>query len=268
MKKIIALFSIVLLILSLSFSSFAIDFPQPTSKLFVNDFANVIGEEDEEEIMKIGADLYTQTSAQVVVVTVDTLDGYDEKEYALELGREWGVGSKETNNGVVLLLSVSERRVTIQSGYGLEGCVTDAKSGQILDEYVVPYLKENDFSTGLTEGYKAVVSVVCNEYGVELDPNYEINYYDTYEADDDFAEDVLGGLIIVFVIIVIFVLVAGKFSGGGSNHSGGSYHGGGRTYHRPTHYGGFSGGSRGGFSGGGFRGGGGSFGGGGASRGF
>ena len=188
MKKIIALFSIVLLILSLSFSSFAIDFPQPTSKLFVNDFANVISEEDEEEMMKIGADLYTQTSAQIVVVTVETLDGYDEKEYALELGREWGVGSKETNNGVVLLLSVSERRVTIQSGYGLEGCVTDAKSGQILDEYVVPYLKENDFSTGLTEGYKAVVSVVCNEYGVVLDPNYEINYYDTYESDDDFAE--------------------------------------------------------------------------------
>lgn len=272
MKKIIALFSVVLLILSLSFSSFAIDFPQPTNKLFVNDFANVISEEDEEEIMKIGADLYTQTSAQIVVVTVETLDGYDEKEYALELGREWGVGSKETNNGVVLLLSVSERRIAIQAGYGLEGCVTDVKSGQILDEYAIPYLKKNDFSTGLTEAYKAIVSLVCNEYGVELDPNYEIDYYDTYEtdSDDDVAEDVLGGLIIVFVIIVIFVIIAGKFSDGGSNHSGGSYHGGGRHYRGPTYYGGFSSGSRGGFSGGrgGFRGGGGSFGGGGASRGF
>lgn len=273
MKKIFVIFSVLVLILSLSFSSVAVDFPKPTNDFFVNDFANVISEEDEAQIMKIGADLFEQTNAQVVVVTVDSLDGYNVDEYALELGREWGVGSKETNNGIVLLLSVSDRKVTIQVGYGLEGCVTDAKSGEILDAYAIPHLRNNDFSTGLIEAYKAITAVVCYEYGVELNPDYEIDYYHNtydYDSDDDFGEDVLGGLIIVFVIIVIFVLVAGKFSGGGSNHSGGSYHGGGRTYRGGTYYGGFSGGSRGGFSGGGggFRGGGGSFGGGGASRGF
>ena len=280
MKKIFVLFSVLVLILSLSFSSFAVDFPKPTNDFFVNDFANVIDEEDETEIMKIGADLFEQTKAQIVVVTVETLDGYDVNEYALEIGREWGVGSKETNNGVVLLLSVSDRKVSIQAGYGLEGCVTDATSGEILDTYAIPYLRDNDFSTGLFEAYKAITAVVCNEYGIELNPDYEINnYYDTYDYDseDDFAEDMLGALIIVFVIIVIFVLVANKFSGGSSNHGGGSYHGGGRHYGGTVYHGGgfsggsrggFSGGSRGGFSGGGFRGGGGSFGGGGASRGF
>ena len=274
MKKIFVLFSVLVLILSLSFSSFAIDFPKPTNNFFVNDFANVISEEDEAQIMKIGADLFEQTTAQVVVVTVESLDGYNVDEYALELGREWGVGSKETNNGVVLLLSVSDRKITIQVGYGLEGCVTDVKSGQILDTYAIPYLRNDDFSTGLIEAYKAITAVVCYEYGIELNPDYEIDYYYNtydYDSDDDFAEDVLGALIIVFVIIVILVLVANKFSGGNSNHGGGSYHGGGRYYGGTVyHGGGFSGGSRGGFSGGGggFRGGGGSFGGGGASRGF
>lgn len=273
MKRKFAFFSVLFLILTLSFTSFAIDLPEPSNDFFVNDFANVINEEDEEEIMKIGADLFEQTTAQVVVVTVDSLDGYDVDEYALELGREWGVGSKEANNGVVLLLSVSDRKISIQVGYGLEGCVTDVKSGEILDTYAIPYLRDNDFSTGLIEAYKAITAVVCYEYGVELDPNYQINYYqETYDfdSDDDFAEDVLGALIIVVVFIGIFIVVANKISGGGSNHGGGSYYGGGGHYRGTTHYGGFSSGSRGGFSGGGggFRGGGGSFGGGGASRGF
>lgn len=270
MKKIFAVVSVLILILSLSFSSFAIDFPEPTDELFVNDFANVISDEDEEEIMKIGADLFQQTTAQVVVVTVDSLDGYDVDEYALRLGREWGVGSKETNNGVVLLLSVSDRKVSIQAGYGLEGCVTDAKSGEILDTHAIPYLRDNEFSTGLLEAYKGITAVVCNEYGIELNPNYEINYYNNtneIENYDDFGEDVLGALIIVFFIVLIFVVILSRSSGGNSNHGGGSYGGG---HYRGTIYrgGGFSGGSRGGFSGGGFRGGGGSFGGGGASRGF
>ena len=80
MKKILVVFSVLVLILSLSFSSFAIQIPQPTNDFFVNDFANVICDEDEEEIMKIGADLFQQTTAQVVVVTVDSLDGYDVDE--------------------------------------------------------------------------------------------------------------------------------------------------------------------------------------------
>ncbi len=223
--------------------------------------------------MKIGADLYLQTSAQIVVVTVDSLDGYEVNDYALELGRKWGVGSEETNNGVVLLLSVNDREVTIQVGYGLEGCLTDAGTGRILDEYAIPYLSDNDFSTGLLEAYKAVVYVVCEEYGVELNSDYEINYYDTYEeipdeSDEDEITTLFIGLFIVAIIVVV-ALVFDKFLGNGPG-SGGTYHGGGRSYRGTTFYGGFSGGSRGGFSGGGggFRGGGGSFGGGGSSRGF
>lgn len=283
MKKIFALLCVAILVISLSFSSFAINLPEPTSDFFVNDFVNIIDKNDESEMMKIGADLYEQTTAQIVVVTVNSLDGYDVDEYALELGREWGVGSEESNNGVVILLSLTDRQISIQVGYGLEGCLNDAKVGRILDDYAIPHLSNNDFSTGLIETYKAVAYVVCEEYGVELNPEYEINNYDTYDSYDANADETPGFMLILTAIILVVLItiiykIAGNGSGGdgGSYHGGGTYTGGGRTYRGPTIYGGFSGGSRGGFSsgsrggfsGGGFRGGGGSFGGGGSSRGF
>lgn len=267
MKKIRITSIVFLILIVFSFSVFAIELPQPTNNLFVNDFAGVINSEDESDIMNIGADLFQQTTAQVVVVTVDSLDGYDVNEYALELGREWGVGSEETNNGVVLLLSVNDRQVTIQVGYGLEGCLTDAKTGRILDTYAIPYLSDDDFSTGLTEAYKAIVSVVCEEYGIELVEGYQVYDYE-YESDDELsASDVIIAIFIIITFITAFhkggrgslfkTIFLGRMFGShfddDDTHFGGGFHGG-------------SGGSFGG--GGGFRGGGGSFGGGGSSRGF
>ncbi len=269
MKKIFALLSAIILIISLSFSSFAITLPEATNDFFVNDFVNIIDEADESEIMKIGADLYEQTSAQIVVATIDSLEGYDVDEYALELGREWGVGSKD-NNGVIILLSLNDRQISIQVGYGLEGCLNDGKVGRILDEYAIPYLSNDDFSTGLIEAYKAVAYVVCEEYGVELNPDYQIYNYKVQNSHNSDSNEMPGAMIFVLTVAIIFIIMFLQKNSGGDSNNGGSYHGGGTTYHRPTSYGGFSGGSRGGFSGGGggFRGGGGSFGGGGASRGF
>ena len=279
MKKIIVLLCTLLLISSLSLSSYAISLPEPTNDFFVNDFVNIIDDADESEMMKIGADLYEQTTAQVVVVTIDSLDGYDVDEYALELGRKWGVGSKDNDNGVVILLSLSDRQISIQVGYGLEGCLNDGKVGRILDNYAIPYLSNNDYSSGLTEAYKAVAAVVCEEYGIELNPDYQIDYYAdegeyTGSSDEGVGQVMLVVSTIALILLIVFI---NKLSGGNSddsNHSGGSHYGGGRYYggtvYRGGYFGGFSGGSRGGFSGGGggFRGGGGSFGGGGASRGF
>lgn len=262
----------ILVLICLSVSAFAIDLPQPTADFFVNDFANVIDSEDEDEIQNIGVDLFNQTNAQVVVVTVNSLDGYDVSEYALELGREWGVGSENENNGVVLLLSVTDREVTIQVGYGLEGCLNDAKTGRILDTYAIPYLSQDDFSTGLIEAYKAIVSVVSEEYGVELVGNYHVDDYNEISDSSIIAEKIIT-LFFVVTFIAVFLLgrrssfiktiFLGRMFGDHYNDDddddihfgGGGFSGGG-----------FRGGSS--FGGGGFRGGGGSFGGGGSSRGF
>lgn len=267
MKKIKIIAIVFLLLVAFSFSVFAIDLPQPTNNFFVNDFADVISSEHESEILNIGADLYNQTEAQVAVVTVDSLDGYDVEEYALELGREWGVGSEESNNGVVLLLSVNDRQVTIQVGYGLEGCLTDAKTGRILDTYAIPYLFDDDFSTGLSEAYKAIISVICEEYGIELVEGYQVYDYHNESDDELSASDI----IIAIFIIITFLTVFRKGGRGGLFRTillGRMF--GTHFDDDDTHFGGgFHGGSSGGFGvGGGFRGGGGSFGGGGSSRGF
>lgn len=267
MKKIVN-FIVVTLVLSLTFTIFAaaINLPQPTSNFFVNDFANVIDDDVENELQSIGVSLYNQTTAQVIVVTLDSLDNYDVNEYALELGREWGVGS-EDNNGVVLLLSVNDRQVTIQVGYGLEGCLPDGKTGRILDEYAIPHLSNDDFSTGLSDTYKVLVATVCEEYGVELSEDYNLDLYnyDDNTSDTDINDKTMIVVYLVFMSVIVIVLILSSKFGGGSHHGGGTHYGG-RGYRGGTYYGGSF---RGGFSGGGgFRGGGGSFGGGGSSRGF
>lgn len=257
MKKYSAiLLSAVLLILSLSVSAFAAKYPTPTQKFFVNDFADCISDADEQKMQSMAEELYEKSGAQVVCVTVDSLDGEEVRDYALGLGREWGIGSKNDNNGVLLLLAVDDRQIDIEVGYGLEGALPDGKTGRILDNYAIPYLKSDDFSTGLCEAFSALIGETATEYGVEINGSSLAP-----DEDEDEEYESSKAVIIDFIIFIIILLVIRKitgrtpfifFGGGGNHHSGGGFSGGG-----------FSGGSSGGFSGGG-----GSFGGGGSSRGF
>ena len=251
-RKIVCLVTLLCLLFSLT--ALAASFPSPTDRFFVNDFANVISPEDENAIYAAGVQLFEKTGAQVVAVTVDTLDGADVDEYALLLGRDWGVGDAEKDTGVVLLLAVNDREVTIQVGYGLEGAITDIQSGILLDYYAVPSFSDDDFSTGMRNTYDAIVNEVYIEFDMEPDENYVP--LSELEGEGSFG---------FFEFVVIALLVLSLFLGRGRR--GGLlpfffFHGG--------NSGGFhsGGSSSGGFSGGGFRGGGGSFGGGGASRKF
>jgi len=244
MRK-IAVFALVVMLFSISC------FAQPaaTSEFFVNDFADVLNEETENQILAIGAQLQKDTTAQLVAVTVDTTDGQEINEYTLNLGRKWGVGQEDKNNGVVLLVAVEDREISIQVGYGLEGRLNDSKVGRILDNYAVPYLKDNNFSEGLENAYKALTSEIYAEYDIEMPENFDLP-----EALPEEDEDIDILSVIIFIIVLLVIFSGGRFLP--FFHFGG-FHGGG-----------FGGGFRGGSSGGGFRGGGGSFGGGGASRGF
>jgi len=161
-KKFLILICLIILF-TISFAEMEI--PQPTSQFFVNDFADVITKADEEEIFNISKNLYEKTgnSTQLVVVTIDSLNGYSIEEYANELFNKWGIGDKEKNDGVLILLSVGDRASRIEVGYGLEGILTDSKTGRIQDEYMIPYYKNNQFSKGLVGGTEAVSKVVTKE---------------------------------------------------------------------------------------------------------
>ena len=223
--------------------------PDATDRFFVNDFASVMSDTDEQTVYEAGVRLYEATKAQVVLVTVSSLGGRELKDYAIDLARAWGIGDADKDSGILLLFTTDGPHSRIEVGYGLEGALPDSKAGRILDTYLVPcYGDEERWSAGLTDTYKALLNVVYTEYGLE-DNLYPLRA----PAEEEFDAGGIAMLIvtlIIFLIIVFnrrrglpFLFLPGNFGG----HSG------------------FSGG-RGGFGGGGFSGGGGGFGGGGASR--
>lgn len=230
---------------------------KPTEEFFVNDFADVLTEDNRKEILSRGAALQKKTKAQLVVVTVDTVGDNDISEYALNLGREWGVGDEEEDNGIVILLSTEDRLVEVAVGYGLEGALPDSKVGRILDLYGVPYFKADDFSMGIISVYKAIENEIYFEYGLETEENFlpiESITSDPAEEDDSIVTILISWGILILVVFIYFRIFGAKgFLFLGMPHSG--------------FRGGFGGGSSSG-SFGGFKGGGGSFGGGGAGRGF
>ena len=124
------------------------NYPTPTNEFFVNDFANVLTESDETEIFSKAENLYNACKAQVVVVTVNSLDGEEIEDYSIGLAREWGIGDKDKDSGILLLLSVGDREVRIEVGSGLEGALPDSKTGRILDTYGMEHFRNNERTYG------------------------------------------------------------------------------------------------------------------------
>jgi uncharacterized protein len=235
-------------------------FPKPTERFYVGDFADIISDSEEANMVEKAAALAEATTAQVVVVTVESLNGYEISDYALEIGREWGVGDKEADNGIVILLSTGEREVYVAVGYGLEGALPDSKTGRIIDVYGIDYFKQDNFSQGLIAVADAVINEVYIEYGMAPESGYVS--IDNVTTEESLSES--GGSVIISWFILLIIIFVLSFFGrgripfiwfGGPGSFGGGYRSGGF-------------GSGGGSSFGGFRGGGGSFGGGGAGRGF
>ena len=267
MKKIILRVATLVLVVAmvLSLASCGIEsrrqYPQPTEQFFVNDFAAVLTEADANTIYTSGAQLQESTAAQVVVVTVDSLDDTPVEDYALEIGRQWGVGAEDKDNGVVILLSEGDREIYIAVGYGLEGALPDSKTGRIIDNYGLTYFSNNNFSTGLVNVYNAIVNEVYIEYGMQPSENYiPADLLPDSQHDISSAGEVVISWIVLIVLVMLYTAIFGRRGGlfifGSPRFFSGGFH----------HHGGGFGGSSGGF--GGFSGGGGSFGGGGAGRKF
>lgn len=177
---------------------------------------------------------------QLVVATLPDLQGYTIEEYGYQLGRHWGIGQKDKNNGVLLIVAQAERKVRIEVGYGLEGALTDALSASIINSVIVPRFKAGRFEDGIEQGATAIMQALRGEY----------------QPPRRTESSSRGGLLILLVMFMAVMFL--RSMGGGP----GGFGRGGRGMFLP---GGFGGGGFGGGGGGGFSGGGGSFGGGGAS---
>jgi uncharacterized protein len=156
-RKIIKLSVFLLLAVIMPYKTAAADTLQPTDVFYVNDYADVINEDVEEDIITYGGRLEEQTGAQVVVVTVDFTDGETLENYALELFNEWGIGSGEKNNGVLILLSIGDDDYWVMQGEGLEDTLTSGKISGILQEYLEPDFAAKDYSAGVEKTYEAFI---------------------------------------------------------------------------------------------------------------
>ena len=191
------------------------------------------------------------TGEQVVVVTVPGLQGTAIEDYGYQLGRAWGIGQKDKNNGALLIVARDDRKLRIEVGYGLEDRLTDAQSSVILNQVITPAFKKGQFSQGISDGVAAILQVLGG------DPLAEPAYASGQGQGSDFMAEHPFVVLLLFVLFVIVVAACQFYGicnagGGGGSRSGG--------------FGG--GGFGGGRGGGGFSGGGGSFGGGGASGGW
>lgn len=130
--------------------------PRTTSGSWVADPAGHLRPATVATLDSMISALERETTAEVAVVVIDSLDGLDPSQAALVLHRRWGVGKRERDNGLLFLWSPALRRTYISVGYGLEGVVTDSRAGAILDEHVIPHFRAGDFDAGVVAGVRAL----------------------------------------------------------------------------------------------------------------
>ncbi len=132
---------------------------------YILDEAKIIPPDVAQRIDALSSRIESATpGAEIAVVTVSTLGDQTIEEYATDRFRELGIGSKDLNNGVLLLVAVNDRRVRIEVGYGLEGALPDSKAGMIIDSIIIPKFKEGDYAGGIEAGHAAIAGVVAEEY--------------------------------------------------------------------------------------------------------
>src|SRR5918992_2424486 len=115
----------------------------------VNDHAGLLSERDERELDAALARFETETTNQLVVVSLESLQGLPIAEYGYQLGRHWGIGQEGKDNGALLIVAPQEREVRIEVGYGLEGELTDARSRTIIETSILPHFRQGDFAAGI-----------------------------------------------------------------------------------------------------------------------
>ncbi|MEO1045265.1 MAG: TPM domain-containing protein [Pseudomonadota bacterium] len=246
------------------------DFPELTGR--VVDQANLLTDSQEQQLTAQLAALEANSTRQLVVATVNSLQDYPIEDYGYQLGRTWGIGQAdsggdaEKDNGVILLVAPNERKVRIEVGYGLEPILTDALSSRIINDDILPFFRDGDYAAGIAAGTDGLLTQLTL-------PEEEARQNALAAERSDRQDNRSGnaGMLIFWLAILFFFVLPALFSRRkGRKYKNGSagpiiiWGGGGWG-------GGSSGGSSwggGGFGGGGFGGGGGGFGGGGASGGW
>lgn len=135
---------------------------QPTG--FVNDFADILNDNQESQLEDKLSSFKELSSNEVALVTIGSLEGDTIENYAVKLFEDWGIGGQENDNGVLLLVAVSDRQIRIETGYGLEGALPDATAFQIISKTIEPAFREGDYYSGLDKATDDIIAATQGEY--------------------------------------------------------------------------------------------------------
>ena len=168
-------------------------FPALTGR--VVDQAQILDEATEASLREKLEAHEVATSNQLVVVTIPDLQGFAIADYANRLGRHWGIGTADKNNGVILLIAPEERKLRIEVGYGLEGALPDVTASLIIQREIYPHFRNSDYAGGVTQGVDNILEAIAGEYTPSPEPT---------KAGDKFNENV-GGFMPLFFLAVFFI---------------------------------------------------------------
>lgn len=204
LKRFYILSLLFLLLLGLSAAQAKMQFPKPSSPArLMNDYVGLLDATQQSDIERRLVAFDDSTGIQLAVVIYDDLGGYEIDEYAIALLREWGIGNKKTNSGVLLLISPAQHRIFISTGYGMEGVLPDATLGQIIDHEITPSFKHKDYYEGVLNGVNAIMQLSKGEY------------HDKRVKEPKTR----GWVILLFIIVVLIMIFFGKNkNGGGGMH--------------------------------------------------
>ncbi len=190
---------LIILLAIFSLQAYAQEFPEKSNRI-VNDYTNFLSVHERNALEQKLVNFSNQTSTQIAIAIVPSLQGYDASSYAFELGERWGVGQKGKNNGLLILVkpktSNSKGEVFIATGYGTEGAVPDAIAKRIVENEVLPNFRQGQYYKGLNQAVNTIISLTKGEY-----------------TADDYREQTSGNagsaipMIIIFLLIIIFSIM-------------------------------------------------------------
>ena len=236
-KKILltALLAVFLTVFPALACAAAVSVPEPTESFYVADYANVLADDTKQDIIAKNAELYEKTGGQIVVATVDFLDGAEIEDYCYAMFNEWGIGSKDKNNGVLLLLAIGEDNYYAVQGSGLESALSSGTLGDLLYDNLEDDFAAKNYDGGVQKTFAALLSWYEQYYGVAVGGTGTPDYAG---GDRDYARDTPGNgdtyvperyqerrsmniFPAIFLLIVVIVIVSAVRGAGRRRYYGG-----------------------------------------------
>jgi len=177
-----------------------IEIPSPSDPpLFINDFANILTQEEKASLEQTFYNYFDSTSTQIVVVTLNSLNGNEIQPIATEIHHKWGVGDKDKDNGIVIVIAPNDRKIFISTGYGIQEKLPDLLTNRIIKEVFAPNFKNQNYYQGIYDGFQTISSILSGTYKADKKNNNGLTSRD------------------IFIIIIVIILIL-MFISNSSNH--------------------------------------------------